>query len=147
MWTRDDGRFEGKHYQLRETLNSPQSLTKPHPPILIGGGGEKKTLKLVAKYGDACNVRADSVEVVKQKFDVLRQHCEALGRDPAEIQRTVLMRLDIGANGENAAEAVDTLGKFAEAGAQACIGYLVGVDKMTPLEAMGRDVLPQVRGL
>ena len=147
MWSREDGKFQGKHYQLRETLNSPQSLTKPHPSILIGGGGEKKTLKLVAKYGDACNVRADSVEFVKQKFEVLRQHCEKLGRDPDEIQRTVLMRLDIGENGEKANEAVDTLGKMAEAGAQASIGYLVGVDKMTPLEAIGRDVLPQIKDL
>ena len=59
MWSREDGRFDGKHYQLKETLNSPQSLTKPHPPILIGGGGEKKTLKLVAKCGQACNVHGN----------------------------------------------------------------------------------------
>ena len=144
MWSREDGKFEGKHYQLRETLNSPQSLTKPHPPILIGGGGEKKTLKLVAKYAQACNVRADSVEFVRQKFAVIDEHCAKLGRDPAEIQRTVLYRMDIGENGEKAGELVDYLGRLSEVGVQAAIGYLVGVDKMTPLEAMGRDVIPQV---
>ncbi len=147
MWSREDGPFEGKHYQLKETLNSPQSLQKPHPPILIGGGGERKTLKLVAKYGNACNVRGESPEFVRGKFDVLREHCERLGRDYTEIEKTVLLRLDIGENGEKAAEAVDTLGRLAEAGAQTAIGYLVGVDKMTPLEAIGRDVIPQLKDL
>lgn len=147
MWSREDGKFEGKHYQLKETLNSPQSLQKPHPPILIGGGGEKKTLKLVARYANACNVRADSPEFVKQKFEVLRGHCEAIGRDYNEVERTVLLRLDPGENGERSGEMVDHLGRLAEAGAQAAIGYLVGVDKGGPLEAVGRDILPQVRAL
>jgi len=147
MWSRDDGAFEGKHYQLRETLNSPQSLTKPHPPILVGGSGEKKTLKLVAKYADACNVRGDSVEAVKHRLEVLRGHCEAVGRNYDDIQKTVLLRLDVGEDGTKAGEAVEQLGRFAEAGAQTAIGYLVGVDKMTPLEVVGRDVFPQVKDL
>jgi F420-dependent oxidoreductase-like protein len=147
MWSREDGPFEGKHYQLRETLNSPQSIQKPHPPILIGGGGEKKTLKLVAKYANACNVRADSVEFVKGKFEVIRRHCEAIGRDPGEIERTVLMRLDVGEEGEKAGEVVEQLGRLAEAGVQAVHGYLVGVAKMKPLEVIGREVYPQVKNL
>ena len=147
MWSREDGKFEGKHYQMKETLNSPQSLQKPHPPILIGGGGEKKTLKLVAKYANACNVRGDSPEFVRGKLDVLREHCERTGRDYNEIEKTVLLRLDVGENGEKAGEAVETLGRLAEAGAQYAIGYLIGVDKLTPLEAVGRDVIPQVKDL
>jgi len=147
MWSREDGRFDGKHYQLRETLNSPQPIQKPHPPILIGGGGEKKTLKLVAKYANACNVRAESVDFVKAKFEVLRRHCEAIGRDPDEIERTVLMRLDVGEDGSKAGEVVEQLGTLAEAGVQAVHGYLVGVDKGTPLEVVGRDVIPQVKDL
>lgn len=147
MWSREDGPFEGAHYQFHETLNSPQSLSKPHPPILIGGSGEKKTLRLVAKYADACNVRADSVEAVKHRFEVLRGHCEAVGRDYGEIERTVLMRLDPGENGEKSGEVVDQLGRYAEAGAQAAIGYLVGVDKGGPMEAVARDILPQVKDL
>lgn len=147
MWSREDGKFEGKHYQLKETLNSPQSLTKPHPPILIGGSGEKKTLKLVAKYANACNVRADSPEGVKHRFEVLRQHCETVGRNYDDIERTVLVRLDVGENGEKADEAVEQLGWLAEAGAQTAIGYLIGVDKMTPLAAIGSKVIPQVKDL
>ena len=147
MWSREDGPFEGKHYQLRETLNSPQSLQKPHPPILVGGSGEKKTLRFVARYANACNVRAESVEAVRHRFEVLRGHCEAIGRDYNEIQRTVLLRLDPGPNGERSAETVDQLGRLAEAGAQAAIGYLVGVDKPGPLDVVGRDILPQVKDL
>ena len=79
MWSDNDGPFRGKHYQLAETLNSPQVLSKPHPPILIGGAGEKKTLRLVAKYGDACNIFAPSPAFVAQKLAVLQQHCEAVG--------------------------------------------------------------------
>ena len=147
MWGREDGKFEGKHYMLKETLNSPQSLQKPHPPILIGGGGERKTLRLVAKYADACNVHGDSVEFVKAKFDVLRQHCEAIGRDPDEIERTVMTRMDVGEDGSKSDELVERLGKLAEVGVQSVYGYLVGVDKIAPLEVMGRDVIPQLRNL
>lgn len=147
MWSSEDGPFEGKHYQLRETLNSPQSLQKPHPPILVGGSGEKKTLRIVARYANACNVRADSVEAVRHRFEVLRRHCEAIGRDYNEIERTVLLRLDPGLNGERSAETVDQLGQLAEAGAQAAIGYLVGVDKPGALDVVGRDILPQVKAL
>jgi alkanesulfonate monooxygenase len=149
MWTsKEDGRFEGKHYQMKETLNSPQPLQKPHPPILIGGSGEKKTLKLVAKYGDACNVHAHSPEFVRDKFAVLRQHCEAIGRDYEEIERTVILNgLDVGPNGEKAGEAVELLGSLAEVGVQAVYAWVVGADKIAPLEAVGRDIIPQVRGL
>ncbi len=149
MWaSKQDGPWVGKHYQLKETLNSPQPLQKPHPPILIGGGGEKKTLKLVAKYGNACNVHAHSVDFVRQKFEVLRGHCEAIGRDFDEIERTVILNgLDVGPNGEKAGEAVDLLGGLAEVGVQAVYAWVVGADKIAPLEAVGRDVYPQVKDL
>src|SRR5437588_5974645 len=78
MWSDDDGPFEGKHYKLARTLNSPQALTRPHPPILIGGGGERKTLRLVARYADACNLFAGPDEL-PHKLDVLRRHCEEVG--------------------------------------------------------------------
>ncbi len=147
MWGKDDGKFEGKHYVLKETLNSPQSLQKPHPPILIGGRGEKKTIKLAAKFADAYNIHTDSPDVARHKFEVLRMHCEALGRDPEEIERTVLMPMDVGENGAKASELVEQLGLMAEAGAQAAYGYLPGLDKLSPLEVVGRDVIPQVRDL
>ncbi|MEV4656974.1 LLM class F420-dependent oxidoreductase [Micromonospora sp. NPDC049301] len=92
MWSDDNGPFTGRHYQLAETINSPQPLSRPHPPIMIGGGGEKKTLLLVARYADACNLfgtAAGSGEVAR-KLDVLREHCAAEGRDYDTIEKTVV---------------------------------------------------------
>ncbi|MCD9154264.1 LLM class F420-dependent oxidoreductase [Aeromicrobium duanguangcaii] len=90
MWSDDDGPYEGKHYQLAETICQPQPIQKPHPPIMIGGQGEKKTLRLVAQYGDACNLFPIGVDGIKHKLEVLERHCEDVGRDPAEIHRTML---------------------------------------------------------
>jgi len=94
MWSDDEGPFEGKHYQLAETINVPQPLQSPRPPILIGGGGEKKTLRLVAQYADACNLFGSSPEEVGHKLDVLRAHCDALGRDYDAIQKTIIGRVN-----------------------------------------------------
>jgi F420-dependent oxidoreductase-like protein len=91
MWSENNGPYEGKHYQLTETLCVPAPISQPHPMIMIGGGGEKKTLLLVARYADACNVFGTSVEDVKHKFDVLRAHCEAEGRDYDAIVKTIGM--------------------------------------------------------
>jgi F420-dependent oxidoreductase-like protein len=90
MWSGDDGPFHGRHYQLAETLCVPAPISRPHPPILIGGGGEKKTLLLAARYGDACNVFATSPADVAHKLDVLRAHCADEGRDYDRIVKTVL---------------------------------------------------------
>ncbi|KWV31371.1 LLM class F420-dependent oxidoreductase [Micromonospora rifamycinica] len=91
MWSDDNGPFEGRHYRLAETLNSPQPLQRPHPPIMIGGSGEKKTLLLVARYADACNLFGSSPAEVAHKLDVLRGHCAAEGRDYDAIDKTVIM--------------------------------------------------------
>jgi F420-dependent oxidoreductase-like protein len=90
MWSDDNGPFDGRHYQLAETLCMPAPLSRPHPPILVGGGGEKKTLLLVARYADASNVFGSSPDDVAAKLDVLRSHCEAEGRDYDRIDKTVL---------------------------------------------------------
>ena len=90
MWSDNNGPFNGRHYQLAETLCVPQPLSRPHPPIQVGGGGEKKTLRLVARYGDACNVFGSSPADVGRKLEVLRAHCEAEGRDYDQITKTVL---------------------------------------------------------
>jgi F420-dependent oxidoreductase-like protein len=90
MWSDDNGPFNGRHYQLAETLCVPQPVSRPHPPILVGGGGEKKTLLLVARYADACNVFGSGPADVAGKLDVLRSHCEAEGRDYDRIDKTVL---------------------------------------------------------
>ncbi|HWD78418.1 MAG TPA: LLM class F420-dependent oxidoreductase [Kribbella sp.] len=90
MWSDDNGPFEGRHYQLAETLCVPAPLSSPHPPIMVGGGGEKKTLLLVARYADACNLFAVSPEDVARKLDVLRAHCDAEGRDYDTITKTAV---------------------------------------------------------
>jgi F420-dependent oxidoreductase-like protein len=91
MWSDDDGPYEGKHYQLAETLNVPQSIQRPHPPILIGGQGEKKTLRLVAQYADACNLFSSAgPDGVRHKLDVLRKHCDNVGTDYDAIRKTIL---------------------------------------------------------
>jgi F420-dependent oxidoreductase-like protein len=88
MWSDDEGPYEGKHYRLAETINVPQSIQRPHPPIVIGGGGEKKTLRLVAKYADACNLNVVGVDEIAHKLSVLRGHCDTEGRDYATIEKT-----------------------------------------------------------
>lgn len=90
MWSDDNGPYHGRHYQLEETLCVPAPIQQPRPPILIGGGGERKTLRLVAQYADACNLFATDLDVVRHKLDVLAQHCEDVGRDPSEIKKTLL---------------------------------------------------------
>ncbi len=94
MWSGDSSPFEGKIYKLPEPHLNPQPVTKPHPPILIGGGGEEKTLRFVAKYGDACNLFARDMEGLEHKLGVLRQHCEEIGRDYDEIEKTALAGID-----------------------------------------------------
>src|SRR6476619_5268194 len=99
MWSDRQDAYEGEHYRLDRTLNVPQSLRRPHPPILIGGSGEKKTLRMVAQYADACNLFAGPE--LEHKLDVLRQHCADVGRDYDEIEKTVMSPLNLGENGEN----------------------------------------------
>lgn len=90
MWSDDDGPFDGRHYRLAETVCSPRPLQQPRPRILIGGSGERKTLRLVARYADACNLFAPEPAVVAHKLEVLARHCDAEGRDPAGITTTIL---------------------------------------------------------
>ncbi len=87
MWTQEEAVFEGTYYQVRGAINQPKGVQQPHIPLLIGGGGEKVTLKLVAQYGDACNVSGD-IATIQHKFDVMRAHCEAVGREYESIHRT-----------------------------------------------------------
>jgi len=146
MWSEDNGPFEGKHYQLAETLNSPQALSKPHPPILIGGSGERKTLRLVAKYADACNVFGASPAEVAHKLAVLREHCEREGRNYDEIEKTIIRPIALNEN-STAAQVVQTLGEYADVGVQTVLGALMGADQLPLIEIIGRDVIPQVKDL
>jgi F420-dependent oxidoreductase-like protein len=145
MWSDDDGPYHGRHYHLERTLNSPQPLQRPHPPILIGGSGERKTLRLVAQYADACNLFGSPD--VGHKLDVLRSHCERLGRDYDSIEKTVITTFDVGENGERTRELVDRMHEFAALGFHEVHGTLRHVSRIAPIEAIGREVIPAIAGL
>jgi F420-dependent oxidoreductase-like protein len=145
MWRGDESPFAGKHYQLDRPLNSPQALTRPHPPIMIGGNGEKKTLRLVARYADACNLFL--APDLARKLDVLRGHCEAEGRDYDAISKTCYFAFDVGAHGEKTAEVIDQLGRLAELGFETAIGIVGDVWQITPLEVIADKVIPAVADL
>lgn len=114
MWSDSEDAYAGKHYQLGRTLNSPQSVRRPHPPILIGGGGERKTLRMVAEYAQACNL-FDAPDLA-HKLEVLRGHCEDLGRDYDDIAKTVMVRLDLGEHGEKVDAVLEHLRELAALG-------------------------------
>jgi alkanesulfonate monooxygenase len=145
MWSDNDGAYDGKHYQLARTLSSPQPLTKPHPPILIGGGGEKKTLRLVAQYAQACNLFA--TPELPHKLDVLRRHCETVGRDYDEIEKTVMGPLDPGADGEKIDDLVAQMATFAELGVTHYHGSVPNAAAITPIELLGKHVVPAAAGM
>lgn len=151
-WQGDHGTqaaLEGKHYQPTQLLNSPQALSKPHPPILIGGGGERRTLKLVAQYADACNVFGTDPEKLRHKYDVLRRHCESVGRDYESIEKTILAGISITPDGARRSltpdAMVERLGRTTEVGTQHAIFSVRDVQDLSKLELIGRDVIPQLR--
>jgi F420-dependent oxidoreductase-like protein len=144
MWSGDESPYTGKHYQLERTLNSPQPLSRPHPPILIGGGGEQKTLRLVAQYAQACNLFAGAE--LEHKLDVLRGHCESVGRDYDEIAKTVMMPLDPGQHGEHVDEILERLRGLAALGVSHVHGWVANVSAITPLELLGERVIPIADG-
>jgi F420-dependent oxidoreductase-like protein len=102
MWSEEEAYFEGQYYQVRGAINQPKGVQKPHIPLLIGGGGEKVTLKLVAQYGDACNIGNLEAEATARKFEILRKHCEDVGRDYNDIRRTVMFNCSIAEADEQA---------------------------------------------
>ena len=145
MWGGDEEPHRGRHYQLERPLNSPQALARPHPPILIGGGGEKKTLRLVAKYADACNLFPGPQ--VTHKLEVLRQHCMTEGRNYDEILKTAMYRFDVGERGEKVDKVITGLRWLAGMGIQTVIGAVKDVHKIAPLEIIGEKVIPAVADL
>ena len=140
MWAEGEEPFEGKHVRLERTLNSPQSLTRPHPPIMIGGMGEQKTLRLVARYAQACNLFA--TPLLPHKLEVLKAHCEAEGRDYDEILKTCMFSFDVGARGEKLGPTIGRLKYLARAGIQAAIGSVKDVHDLKQLEIIGRELIP-----
>lgn len=146
MWSGGSGtgeRFEGARTIATHLVNSPQAISRPRVPILVGGGGERKTLRLVAQYADACNIFGRSPEFVRAKLAVLREHCERLERPYEEIERTVLTSIDPEAEPPEAT--VERLGALGEAGAQHVIVSVRGVADTARLERIAADVVPQLR--
>ncbi len=142
MWADDDAPFEGKHYHLARTLNSPQPLSRPRPPILIGGSGEKKTLRLVAQYADSCNINVLDPAVAAHKLNVLRQHCADLGRDYDEIEKTAQTRFNLGANGENVQQTIENLHALSELGFSVAHGSLINISKSAQLDLFNERIIP-----
>jgi F420-dependent oxidoreductase-like protein len=140
MWDDRDDAYHGQHYTLERTLNSPQPLRRPHPPILIGGGGEKKTLRLVAKYAQACNLFASPD--LGHKLDVLRGHCDDLGRDYDAIEKTVMGPLDPGSDGENVDVLIESMRDMAKLGITHYHGSVPDVASIRPLEVLAERVIP-----
>jgi F420-dependent oxidoreductase-like protein len=145
MWSGDSSPFHGEHYQLERPLNHPTALSRPHPPIMIGGSGERKTLRLVAKYAQACNLF--SGPDLARKLDVLRAHCDAEGRDYDDIEKTCYFIFDVGERGERAGAVVEQLAGLAELGFSTAIGAVANVWSITPLEVIGSEVIPAVADL
>lgn len=156
MWSGDESAYEGAHYQLERPLNSPQSISRPHPPIMIGGSGEKKTLRMVAQYADACNIYDFGPQGVKAKYDVLAAHCERLDRAYGDISKTVLSAIALSASSGNDApsgvramsvdQAVDKLGALAQIGTGEVILSVPGTEdpQIYPLLA---EIVRQVESL
>jgi len=163
MWRGDQSPFEGKYYRLEEPINNPPPLSQPHPPILIGGGGEKITLRLVAKYGDACNLQLGTPlggyapwlreryqkreEVLTRKLEILKEHCDKVGRPYDDIERTVLGTIKIAPDAMNSTEVVELCQELAEIGFQHIIFNMPNAHEIEPIEIIGREVIPQVNEL
>ena len=143
MWSDNNGPYNGKHFQLTETLCSPQPITKPHPPILIGGGGEKQTLRLVAQYADACNLFARmGLETVRHKLDVLKAHCDKVGRDYAAIEKTALSSVHLADGRMTPKDVIEECRALAGLGIRHCIFNMPNVHEIKPLETFGKEIIP-----
>ena len=144
MWSDDNGPYHGKHYELAETLCVPPPVTQPRPPIMIGGGGERKLLRLVAKYADANNLFSTSPEEVQHKLDVLARHCEEVGRDRSEIANTTIARFALDTDVD---AFVDNLAQFARIGFVHVQISLLGPEPLEVMRRLGRDVVPRLAEL
>jgi F420-dependent oxidoreductase-like protein len=152
MWDGERGSgesFAGRHYRADRLLNSPQAISRPHPPIMIGGGGERKTLRLVAQYADATNVFGGP-ETIHHKYEVIREHCAAIGRDPDEIERSTLqsVRLAVGGGpGESVGQVVDRFGELSDAGAQHVIFSVRDIADPAVMAAVAGELVPALHAL
>jgi F420-dependent oxidoreductase-like protein len=145
MWSGDNGPFAGKHYRLAETLCVPAPVSSPRPKILIGGLGEKKTLRFVARYADACNLfEFLGPEGIAKKLDVLRRHCDTERRDFATIEKTTLGTVHLAPGKQSAAQVIASCKALAAIGIGQAIFNLPNVHELAPLEVFGKEIIPAV---
>ena len=148
MWSGKVEPFAGRHYRLAETLCVPRPLSRPHPPILIGGMGERKTLRLVARHADACNLFVYAgVEGVRKKLEVLRRHCDAERRDYDSIERTTLGTVQLAPGKQSPSDVIRELSALARVGVQHAIVNLPNVQEIAPVETLAKEVVPAIAGL
>lgn len=148
MWSGEIKPYRGKHYHLEEAMNNPPAVSRPRPPILVGGMGEKKTLRLVAQYADACNLFAyGGAETIRHKLEVLKRHCEDAGRDYEEIERTALGTINLGPESMSPRDVIGMCSDLSKAGIQHLIFNMPNVHEIWPLETFGREVIPAVAAL
>jgi F420-dependent oxidoreductase-like protein len=142
-WSGETGPFDGKRIHLTEQMDSPRPVQRPHPPILIGGGGERKTLRLVAKYADATHQSTSDPAEFRHKMDVLRRHCDDVGRDFNEIERYAGLQITKPGSRHalSAAEILDNVGQLADAGAQGVFAVLPRMTDPETLERFGEEVI------
>ena len=146
MWQGNTEPYNGAHYQLAEPICSPPPLSKPHPPIMIGGMGEKKTLRFVAKYADACNLFARAGnDVLKHKIEVLQKHCEDVKRPFSDIEITSLDSVHLAADGMSPDDVINKCRELADVGIQHAIFNMpMNAHEITPIETFGKEILPVV---
>lgn len=148
MWAGNTDPYNGRYYHLEEPINVPDSVQRPHPPILVGGGGERKTLKFVARYGDACNLFAD-LTILPHKLDVLRAHCRSEGRPYEEIEKTTLGRLSLSQTGApgsvTPSQAIEHFHQLAELGIDQAVISLPNVTEDWVFDLLGSEIVPAVR--
>ena len=148
MWSGKVAPFAGKHYRLAETLCVPAPLSRPRPKILIGGGGEKKTLRLVARYADACNLFAFlGADGLRRKLDVLRRHCDAERRDYGQIEKTTLGTAWLAPGKQSSADLIKTCRELAAVGIDQAIFNLPNAHEIAPLETFGKEIIPAAAAL
>jgi F420-dependent oxidoreductase-like protein len=145
MWAGRREPFSSAHYHLAEPICNPMPLSRPHPPILIGGMGERKTLRLVAQYGDACNLFARmGIGVLRDKLDVLKRHCDELRRDYDAIEKTTLDTVHLAPGQMSATEVIEKCRALAGLGVSHAIFNMPNVHDITPLETFGQEIIPAV---
>jgi F420-dependent oxidoreductase-like protein len=163
MLSDDRTPYDGKYYQLSEPINHPLPLSQPRIPILIGGEGEKRTLRLVAQYADACNFVVgspvedlpdglrisyeDGLDFLRHKLNVLHDHCRELGRPYDEIEKTMVTYIRLRQDAQKPVEIIDWCGKLAQAGFEHVIFILLNLEEITPLEVFGTEIIPAVRDM